>query len=291
MPTALLRLLAALLLAGAATTGAVAQAPIRATLVAEHGEGLSRPHDAALSPDGRLLYVTDMQNSRIRVFEAMTLRPLGQFGERELAYPHDAAFDPQGRLLVADTGHDRIAIYRVDGAAAKLVGEVRGLPGTEGVAVLPDGRIVATSTRAGTLSEIRDDRVVRAVGRYGSGDGEMANPHDVEATDGRIVVVDSGNDRLLVFDAGLRLVSTTPKSLGLSGPKYLAADGGTWWLADEYNHRVLRLDRELRPTGQLGGVSGRSAERFHKPEAVVARAPFLWVVDTYNDRIVLLRVE
>jgi DNA-binding beta-propeller fold protein YncE len=272
---------------------ASAQLPtIKVTRIAEFADGLSRPHDAALSPDGRLLYLTDMQNSRIRVFEAMSLKLLGSFGERELAYPHDAAFDTAGRLLVADTGNNRIAIYRVKGAEATLTGEIKGIAGTEGVAVLPDGRIVATSTRSANLSLIEGDRVVRSVGRYGKADGELANPHDVEVdAEGRIHVVDSGNNRVQVFDSQLRHMATTPAALGLNGPKYLAFDGATVWLADEYNHRILRLDRALKPTGVLGGKSGRAADAFNQPEAVLARAPYLWVIDTYNDRIVLLKVE
>jgi hypothetical protein len=43
--------------------------------------------------------------------------------------------------------------------------------------------------------------------------------------------------------------------------------------------------------GVLGAERGRAPNRFHKPEAVVARAPHLWVIDTYNDRIVLLRLD
>lgn len=39
------------------------------------------------------------------------------------------------------------------------------------------------------------------------------------------------------------------------------------------------------------GKRRRSAGEFHKPEAVLARAPYVWVIDTYNDRVVLLRVE
>ena len=282
-------LLAALLVPPAASS----QWPtLRVTQMAEHAEGLSRPHDAAFSPDGRLLYVTDMQNSRVRVFEAMSLKPVGSFGERELAYPHDTAFDAAGRLLVADTGNNRIAIYLVQGAAATLAGEIKGIAGTEGVAVLPDGGIVATSTRSANLSLIRGDRVERSVGRYGKADGELANPHDVEVdADGRIHVVDSGNNRVQVFDSNLRHLSTTPAALGLNGPKYIAFDGATVWLADEYNHRILRLDRALKPTGVLGGKPGRAADAFNQPEAVLARAPYLWVIDTYNDRIVLLKVE
>jgi hypothetical protein len=64
------------------------------------------------------------------------------------------------------------------------------------------------------------------------------------------------------------------------------------WLADEDNHRILVLDRAHQPLGVLGtGKRGRSAGEFYQPEAVLARAPYVWVIDTYNDRIVLLRVE
>ena len=39
------------------------------------------------------------------------------------------------------------------------------------------------------------------------------------------------------------------------------------------------------------GQRGRGANAFHKPEAVMARGQYVWVIDTYNDRVVLLRVE
>ena len=102
------------------------------------------------------------------------------FGERELPNPHDAEFDKAGRLLVADTGNDRVAIYEVNGAQAKLVGELKGLSGPEGVAVAPDGRVIVTNTRGATLSVFRDGRLERNVGGRGSRDGEFTNPHDVE---------------------------------------------------------------------------------------------------------------
>ncbi len=272
---------------------ATAQPALAATQVAEFAGGLSQPHDAAFSPDGKLIFVTDMRNSRMRVLDAMTLKLVGTFGERELSLPHDVEFDRAGRLLVADTGNDRIAIYEVDGARAKRVGELTGLSGPEGVAVAPDGRVIVTNTRAGTLSVFRDGKLERTVGARGSRDGEFSRPHDVEAAaDGSLWVVDSGNNRLQVFDSELRHRATYGPGLGLNDPKYLAFDGDRVWLADEYNHRILLLDRKGTALGVLGsGRRGRSAGEFHKPEAVLARAPHVWVIDTYNDRIVLLRVE
>lgn len=281
------------LLVFAACVAAQPAAPnLKAVQLAEFAEGLSQPHDAALSPDGKLLYLTDMANSRMVVLETMTLKLVGTFGKGELSYPHDAEFDQAGRLLVADTGNDRIAIYAVHGAQAKLVGELKGLAGPEGVGVAPDGRVFVTNTRAATLAVFRDGKLERTLGKYGAGAGQFANPHDVDvAADGSVYVVDSGNDRVQVFDAGLTLRASFGPELKLNAPKYLGFEGERIWLADEYNHRILLLDRKHKLLGMLGtGARGRGANAFYKPEAVLARGSLVWVMDTYNDRIVLLRL-
>jgi DNA-binding beta-propeller fold protein YncE len=271
---------------------AAAQSLLGATQIAEFTDGLAKPHDAAFSPDGKLIYLTDMANSRIRVLDAMTLRLAGSFGETELSNPHDAEFDHAGRLLVADTGNDRIAIYEVNAASAKLVGELKGLSGPEGVAIAPDGRVVVANTGSGSLSVFRDGRLERTVGRHGGADGEFASPHDVEAApDGTLYVVDSGNHRVQVLGPDLRHRASFGASLRLNGPKYLHLEGERIWLADENNHRILVLDRQGRSLGVLGTGRGRGPNAFYKPEAVLARDGHVWVIDTYNDRIVLLRLD
>jgi DNA-binding beta-propeller fold protein YncE len=271
----------------------LAQPSLRATQLTEFADGLSQPHDAAFSPDGKLIYLTDMRNSRIQVLDAMSLKPLGSFGAGELSYPHDAEFDKSGQLLVADTGNDRVAIYEVKGALGKLTGELKGLAGPEGVAVTPDGAVVVTNTRNATISVFRDGKLVQTSGGPGSRDGELRNPHDIEvASDGTVYVVDSANNRVQVFDTALKHRVSFGAAFDLSGPKYLAIDGDRIWLADEYNHRILLLDRSHQLLGVLGtGKRGRAADAFHKPEAVLARAPYVWVIDTYNDRVVLLRID
>ena len=269
------------------------QSSLKVSQLSEFADDLAQPHDAAFSPDGKLIYLTDMANSRMVVLDAMTLRLVGRFGANDLSRPHDAEFDRAGRLLVADTGNDRVAIYAVKGAEAKLVGEMKGLSNPEGVAVAPDGRVFVTNTGGGSVSVFRDGRLERTVGRYGDGESEFASPHDVEAAaDGSIYVVDSGNHRVQVFSADMKHRATFGAALKLNEPKYLHFDGGHIWLADEYNHRILLLDRRHRLLGVLGtGQRGRGPSAFYKPEAVLARAPHVWVIDTYNDRIVLLRVE
>lgn len=288
----MLRSLMTVCLLCAVAPAAFAQPALKAIQIAETTAALSQPHDGALSPDGMRIFVTDMANSQMRVLDAETLRLLDTFGRGELSRPHDAEFDARGRLLVADTGNDRVAIYAINGTQAKLVDEWKRLVGPEGVAVAPDGRVYATNTGAGSVSIFQDGKLERTVGSYGSGAGQFSRPHDIEVDrDGRVYVVDSGNHRVQLFDAQMNHLATSSRSLGLNEPKYLAFDGERIWLADEDNHRILLLDRSLEPIGVLGGGRpGRSASAFRKPEAVLARAPFVWVIDTYNDRIVRLRV-
>ncbi|MCB1930410.1 MAG: NHL repeat-containing protein [Rhodocyclaceae bacterium] len=285
------RMIPAVAIALAIGGAAFAQSVLKPELRAEQANGLARPHDAALSPDGRRLYLTDMSNSRIAVLDANTLAVLGHFGEGELSYPHDAEFDAQGRLLVADTGNGRIAIYRIADADGELVGQLGGLAAPEGVAVARDGRVIATNTGSGQLSVFRDGRLIRTVGSYGNGALQFVRPHDVDAADdGHLYVVDSGNHRVQVLTPDYALAFESDPSLGLNEPKYLSFDGDRLWLADEYNHRVLLLDHRLTLKGMLGsGVSGRGDHSYHKPEAVVADRDRLWVIDTYNDRVLRYR--
>ncbi len=71
------------------------------------------PHDLALSPDSRYLYVADNGNNQIAVLDPDTLIVIGSIGGSELSAPHDATFDHKGRLLVADSGNDRVVVYEI----------------------------------------------------------------------------------------------------------------------------------------------------------------------------------
>ncbi len=56
------------------------------------------------------------------------------------------------------------------------------------------------------------------------------------------------------------------------------------FVADEYNNRILFLDSDLRPAGEI--KSG-----LNQPEGVEVLDDRLWVSDTYNDRILLYKLK
>jgi len=251
-----------------------------------------RPHDLALSPDGRFLYVSDLGNDRVAVLNPMTLQTLGEIGADRLSDPHDVTFDDEGRMLVADSGHDRIAIFEVKGVTGRMVGELKGELGSpEGVAVGPDGTVYATSASFHTLVAFREGKVARVVGGHGSERGKYIRPHDVDVdSKGMIHVVDPGNNRIQVLSPSMEVVRVLGGAgFAFNDAKYMAfTSSGGLVVADEYNNAVKVFDAEAR---LVRTITSDGSHPLNKPEGVTVRGDMLWVSDTYNGRILRFRLE
>jgi YVTN family beta-propeller protein len=268
----------------------------RARLVQTSGAHFSRPHDLVLAPDGRSLYVADMSNHVVKVLDPETLIVRGEIGRGELASPHDVTFDHKGRLLVADSGNDRVVIYTLAGLRADKAGELRdGLSSPEGVVARPNGRVYVTSAGAHTVTVFVDGKRTRHAGGRGSGRSEFIRPHDIDlGPEGLLYVADPGNNRLQVLDDELRAVDMLEgHGYMFHEPKYLAFDERGWlYVADEHNHQVKIFDRERRRLVTIGsGRRGAGEGELNQPEGVTARDGRVWIADTYNNRILLFRLE
>lgn len=264
-------------------------ADLKFELVAASEEVFAEPHDIVLSPDAKSLYVADNGNHRVVVLDPLTLAVRGRLAEGEVAEPHDLAFDAAGRLLVADTGHSRIAIYRLEGGGGRLVGELSGrIRRPEGVAVHPDGRVFATGAASGNLVVYRDGRVVAEKSGFSS-------PHDVEFDRaGNVWVADANNDRLVRLNQKLELIGVlSGPAYDFSGPRYMDFDDANrMYLADKYNNSIKVIEAGGRLLQVLGKkTAGKGPGVFDRPEGVEIRGRDVWFSDTYNDRILRYRVS
>ena len=56
------------------------------------------------------------------------------------------------------------------------------------MAVAPDGRVLVTNTRNASISVFRDGKLERTLAGPGTRDGELRNPHDIEAASDAIIL-------------------------------------------------------------------------------------------------------
>jgi DNA-binding beta-propeller fold protein YncE len=138
-------------------------------------DGLVGPGGLAIDTENRLLYVTDIDQDQVLVYDADTLklkRRIGTAGTKhastepgDFARPAGVAVDAEGNVYVADTLNNRIEIF--DG----------------------DGKFVST------------------FGKAGDGPGYFARPKGVAIdSDNHIWVTDGAQDRVQVFNQEFRLL-------------------------------------------------------------------------------------
>ena len=196
----------------------------------------------ALDDEGNL-YVADSGNGRVLRFPSPfqhqgTLPQadlvLGQTGftssifdpgPRTMGFPSGVTFMPSHGLLVSDQLHHR-ALFFPRGAT----GFANGMAAT---------KVFGQADFSSTVASSRNAE-----------DNRMYGPRHIGAdTDGRLYVVDTGNNRVLIFDT----LSRTPnadahavvKLTGLGSPRgiYVSARSGEIWVTDTANSRAVRYPR------------------------------------------------
>jgi DNA-binding beta-propeller fold protein YncE len=140
-------------------------------------DGMVSPGGLAIDTQNRVLYVADVEQDQVLVYDADSLkllRKIGTGGQKhalttpgDFARPGGVAVDHEGNLYVADTLNNRVEIF--DG----------------------DGKFIST------------------FGKAGDGPGYFSRPKGVAIDgDGHIWVVDGMEDRVQVFDQEAQLLIT-----------------------------------------------------------------------------------
>ena len=264
-------------------------AELRLTFVNASTASLGNPHDLKLSPDGRQLFVSDVDNDRVAILDPDTLELVAEFGADHQGGTHDVDFDTLGRAYVADTHNNRVTIYEMNGSSARLVGELgERIRGPEGVLAHPNGRIYVAGAWSGNVVAFLDGEVVGEL-------GGLSSPHDIElASNGDIWLADAGNSRLLLLSENLEIKRELGrKQYDFNGVRYLdLTDDGMIVAADKNNHQVKFIAADGSLLHVMGdGKPGRGPNRFRTPEGVEIRGSELWLSDSGNDRIVKYRLE
>lgn len=110
-------------------------------------------------------------------------------------------------------------------------------------------------------------QILNESGIAGTGPGQLTAPRNVEiAPDGRIVVLDSGNHRVQVFDSTGQFLTGWGSQGGEPGqfnePWGLAVDDQFVYVADTWNHRIQKFTLD----GRFVTAFGRSGSPSDEPE-------------------------
>ncbi|MBC8412243.1 MAG: SMP-30/gluconolactonase/LRE family protein [Nitrospira sp.] len=167
------------------------------------------PSGMVFNEDRDILYVTDTQNHRIRVFDkdGIAIYNIGERGYKggEFNFPSFLALDMEGRLYVADTLNFRIQIFDQEGYYIKEFGKLGDASGTftrpYGVGVDSDGHVYVIDSAFNNFQIFNDDgTLLLFVGTPGAKPGEFYLPTGlyIDKND-KIYVADTFNRRVQIF--------------------------------------------------------------------------------------------
>ena len=194
--------------------------------------------------------------------------------DSRIGRPSALALHPDGGLLVADTARRRVHFFDWARQRYVVIGPARprgGLPSPVGVAALPDGRILVSDSRLGS---------VEAFGSNGRWLGTFVETDTVERPAGlavsvprqEIYLVDVKGHAIAVFDFEGRLLRRMGRRGAEPGelnyPTHVAlTPEGRLAVTDSMNFRVQVLDPDgvcMRLIGRMGKAPGQ----FSKPKGV-----------------------
>ena len=171
-----------------------------------------------------------------------------------------------------------------------------------GIAVDAEGNLFVADSGKSVIHVLDSDgRLLESIGRFGWRSGEFDTPTDV-ALDGRLrlYIADSGNNRVQRFGLISRSFRTVAGEkhdnlaetqgaatvFPLHEPQSVAANmSGYLYIADTWNHRVLKLDPQGRLQMEIGGM-GQTGQQFRNPQGVMADSKNdIYISDTGNHRV------
>jgi DNA-binding beta-propeller fold protein YncE len=259
-----------------------------------------KPGGISVTPSGAYLLIADPVDSEIKVFDTGRLKQLSQFGKGELNKPEDLSFDQKGRLLVTDTGNNRIMIYDFQGVFRD------GDPNIKHIATLSNGLSKPSSVSAGSgkrlyvINSANDsiimfdgNKVVKTITSAGPDNTTLTELVDIHrVSKNRVLVSDSGNNRILVFDSDLNFVQElTTKAYGFDRPGRIASDeNGMVLIADEGSHSVKIMNSAYKPKGEIR-TDAPLFGNLNTPQGIETVGRYMWVSDMGNKRIILFKRE
>ena len=217
--------------------------------------------------------------------------------------PRGVTTDAEGNIYVADTYNHRVQVFGPDGAFLRQWGSEGVLPGQFkepwGIGVAPNGDVYVADTWNHRIQVFdREGKLLRAWGQF----GEVASPYDSPALfygprdvafapDGSFYVSDTGNKRVIKYDANGQMVAVAG-GLGdaegqMQEPVGIAySPEGVLYVADTWNQRIQAFDADLYFLRSWPVYAWEGMSVVNKPYLAVDAEGHVYATDPESYRII-----
>jgi len=260
---------------------------------------LSKPMD--VTKIGEFIYVSDTNHQQIQVFDTSGT-PVFKFGKKgteegEFQFPYGIAGDQEGNVYVADLYNGKISIFTPKGQFVKyFTDENKRVDFTKSpgglriynkklyITDIQQNKVMVYSLKGKKLLELTT---------ASSKDDTLNAPNAVTIDDDQnIIVADTGNQRLVIFNKEgkfTRMINGSTDGKGESkfvNPRGVGVLGnGTLLMVDNMTHNVYGFDKSGKQVYQFGAM-GADKEQFYLPNGLfVDDKGEVFVTDTVNQRV------
>jgi DNA-binding beta-propeller fold protein YncE len=260
---------------------------------------LDKPMDVAKI--GEFIYVSDTKNKRVQVFDTAgtAITRFGKEGEGkgEFMFPYGIAGDDKGQIYVADLYNGNISIFNKKGKFVDYFKEsdeknkVIEAPG--GLRIIDEKLYVTDIEKSQVFVFDMKGELLLTIGKPGEGEGDFRAPNAVTADeDGNIYVVDSGNQRVQVFDKAGKyklMINGSEDGKGSStlvNPRGIDVDSrGIIYVVNNLTHYIYAFNSDGTKAFQFGGM-GDQNEQFYLPNGLfIDESDHVYITDTLNQRV------
>lgn len=249
---------------------------------------MKEPLSVTVGANGRV-FVADTGNGRVQAYDpnGQFLYEMGRQGpeESQLEMPATLA-SHNGLLYVGDVRKSAILIYQESGQYVRSITSKDLGVTLSPLAMAFDGDSLFVASGPGYVFVLGPDgKLASTIGKPGGPDGYLGYPNGIAILNGNVMVADSNNQRIQVFDKSGNLVSVKT-DLGFGLPRGMVVDRlGRLFVVDTFNHNVVALDKELKQVFRFGD-RGMEEGRFNFPnQLAVDDTGRVYVADRENNRV------